>query len=110
MTRFNTLVVLALAGLLAGCAAGSQARSVQESGFLGDYSMLREGKDGEAVARRWMDQAERRKAWLILYTHDVTDSPSDFGCTPQALERLADEAMKRGFEIVTVAEGARRAA
>jgi hypothetical protein len=49
MTRLNTLVVLALAGLLAGCAAGSQARSVQESGFLGDYSMLSEGKEGEAL-------------------------------------------------------------
>ena len=49
MTRFNALAVLALAGLLAGCAAGSQARSVQESGFLGDYSMLSEGKEGEAL-------------------------------------------------------------
>jgi len=49
MTRFNALVVLALAGLLAGCAAGSQARSVQESGFLGDYSMLSKGKEGEAL-------------------------------------------------------------
>jgi peptidoglycan/xylan/chitin deacetylase (PgdA/CDA1 family) len=69
-----------------------------------------EGPDGEVVARRWMDAAERRKAWLILYTHDVIDAPSPYGCTPQALARLADEAVSRGFEVVTVAEGARRAA
>ena len=69
-----------------------------------------EGPDGEAVARRWMDAAERRKAWLILYTHDVLETPSPYGCTPGALERLADEAKARGFEVVTVAEGARRAA
>jgi peptidoglycan/xylan/chitin deacetylase (PgdA/CDA1 family) len=69
-----------------------------------------EGPDGEAVARRWMDAAKRRKAWLILYTHDVTDAPSPYGCTPEALARLADEAVMQGFEVVTVAEGARRAA
>ena len=49
MTRFYALVVFALAGVLAGCAAGSQARSVQQSGFLGDYSILSEGKSGEAL-------------------------------------------------------------
>jgi hypothetical protein len=49
MKRLNALAVLALAGVLTGCAAGSQARSVQQSGFLGDYSMLREGKEGEAL-------------------------------------------------------------
>jgi peptidoglycan/xylan/chitin deacetylase (PgdA/CDA1 family) len=69
-----------------------------------------EGPKGEETARGWLDAAEKRKAWLILYTHDVSDTPSPFGCTPGALERLADEAVARGFEIVTVAEGARRAA
>ena len=54
--------------------------------------------------------AERRKAWVVLYTHDMADTPSPYGCTPAALARLADEAVARGFEVVTVAEGARRAA
>ncbi len=53
MARFDGFtrgfVLLALAGLLAGCAQTSQARSVERSGFLGDYSMLREGKSGEAL-------------------------------------------------------------
>ncbi|HUZ11975.1 MAG TPA: polysaccharide deacetylase family protein [Caulobacteraceae bacterium] len=67
-----------------------------------------EGREGEAVARRWLARAERRRAWLILYTHDVTPQPSPWGCTPDALARLADEALSAGFEVVTVAEGARR--
>lgn len=53
MARFDGFtrgfVLLALAGLLAGCAETSQARSVKESGFLGDYSMLSKGKEGEAL-------------------------------------------------------------
>ena len=57
---------------------------------------------------RWLERAARRQAWLILYTHDVADQPSPYGCTPAALERLADAALANGFEVVTIAEGAAR--
>ncbi|HEX2561560.1 polysaccharide deacetylase family protein [Phenylobacterium sp.] len=69
-----------------------------------------EGAEGEATARRWLDKAKARKAWLILYTHDVQDSPSQWGCTPAALAGLIDAAVEGGLEVVTVAEGARRLA
>jgi peptidoglycan/xylan/chitin deacetylase (PgdA/CDA1 family) len=69
-----------------------------------------EGPDGEEVARRWIARAIDRCAWLILYTHDVAETPSPFGCTPDALNRLLDEALESGAEIVTVAEGAHRLA
>ena len=52
--------------------------------------------------------AKRRRAWLILYTHDVREDPSPWGCTPAALARLIDRARADAFEIVTMAEGARR--
>jgi peptidoglycan/xylan/chitin deacetylase (PgdA/CDA1 family) len=67
-----------------------------------------EGEDGEAVANAWLDKAKARKAWLILYTHDVADQPSQWGCTTGALERLIDRAVAEGFDVVTVAEGAKR--
>jgi peptidoglycan/xylan/chitin deacetylase (PgdA/CDA1 family) len=69
-----------------------------------------EGPEGEATARRWLGRAARRGAWLILATHDVAEPASPWGCTPDALARLADEALALGFEVVTVAEGARRLA
>ncbi|MDB5469576.1 MAG: polysaccharide deacetylase [Caulobacter sp.] len=67
-----------------------------------------EGEDGEACALRWMDEAVRRKAWLILYTHDVAETPSAWGCTPDALARLVERA-KTSFDVVTMAQGASRA-
>lgn len=67
-----------------------------------------EGPRGEALARRWMKRALARKAWLILYTHDVRPSPSPWGCTPETLGRLIEHAVDDGFEVVTVAQGARR--
>ncbi len=67
-----------------------------------------EGDGGEATARRWLHRAVAERAWLILYSHDVRETPSPYGCTPQALARLVDEAQAAGAEIVTVAEGCRR--
>ncbi len=46
--RVATLVVLAAAVVVSGCALTRQTRTVEKSGFLGDYSMLREGSEGEA--------------------------------------------------------------
>jgi peptidoglycan/xylan/chitin deacetylase (PgdA/CDA1 family) len=66
-----------------------------------------EGPDGEAVAGRWMETALSRRAWLILYTHDVSDEPSPWGCTPRVLSALIDDALVAGFEVTTVAQGAR---
>lgn len=42
------VTTLALAGLIAGCASTSQARKVSTSGFLGDYSQLKPGGQGQA--------------------------------------------------------------
>jgi peptidoglycan/xylan/chitin deacetylase (PgdA/CDA1 family) len=64
-----------------------------------------EGADGEARAAAWIDRAAGRRAWLLLYTHDVRETPSAWGCTPAALERLIGRAQAHGFEIRTVAQG-----
>ncbi len=63
-----------------------------------------EGEDGEAEAMRWIDRAVANNAWVILYTHDVRDDPSKYGCTPAALERLVAHAKARGAAIRTVGE------
>jgi len=67
-----------------------------------------EGPEGEALGHRWLAAAVRRRAWLILYTHDVRPRPSPWGCTPDTLARLIDQALADKVEVVTVAEGARR--
>jgi hypothetical protein len=67
-----------------------------------------EGPDGEETARHWLRKAKAANAWLILFTHDVVDTPSEFGCTPATLERIAAQVVLDGFDVVTVAEGARR--
>ncbi len=67
-----------------------------------------EGEQGEALAASWLDRAETRKAWVILFTHGVEESATPFGTSKDALARLVDRAAARGFDTVTVAQGARR--
>jgi len=67
-----------------------------------------EGSDGLDVALRWLQRAVERKAWLILYSHDVRPEPSPVGCTPQDLALLLDAALAADVDVVTVAEGVRR--
>lgn len=63
-----------------------------------------EGAGGEGVARAWIDRAVAENAWLILYTHDVREDPSPWGCTPEALERLIVHARAAGCDIRTIGQ------
>lgn len=61
-----------------------------------------EGPGGEAKARKWLDKARGKNGWVILYSHDVRDEPSEWGCTPQVLKRLIKDALADGFQILPV--------
>lgn len=63
-----------------------------------------EGEAGEARAAAWIDRALAGRAWLILYTHDVAERPSPWGCTPGALARLVDRARAGGARVAPVAQ------
>jgi peptidoglycan/xylan/chitin deacetylase (PgdA/CDA1 family) len=67
-----------------------------------------EGAGGEALARRWMDKAHDQLGWVILFTHGVEPDHTTFGATVDGFSRLVGEAVAREFDIVTIAEGARR--
>lgn len=49
MAKLQTILYLVLLTLLGGCAGTQQAKSVQQSGFLDDYSILRKGEKDEAL-------------------------------------------------------------
>ncbi|MDC7675419.1 polysaccharide deacetylase family protein [Asticcacaulis machinosus] len=70
-----------------------------------------EGADGEANGLKWLEAARATPdSWLVLYTHDVRETPSTWGCTIKTFESLVKAARDHDFEIVTYAKGIRRAA
>jgi len=60
------------------------------------------------TVKRLISENTKAKSWLILYTHDVTENPSPYGCTPDYFEEILDCALGSGADIVTVAEAVTR--
>lgn len=56
----------------------------------------------EARVTAIYDELERATGWLVVFTHDVSDTPSAFGYRRSGLARLVAEAARRGFTITTV--------
>ena len=54
----------------------------------------------DLVAR--MAETADAKGWLTAYGHDVSDRPTDYGCTPDDLDRLLRAAKAAGLEVLPV--------
>ena len=67
------------------------------------YSRLPIGNVMEAI-----QQNTRQKGWLILYTHDVTDTPSIYGCTPRYFRDVLGCVLDSGADVLTVAQARKR--
>jgi len=61
---------------------------------------------GIARPMKLVEQSVRENGWLILYTHDVSESPSPYGCTPDEFHHIVKCAVDSGAEILPVAEAA----
>ena len=67
--------------------------------------------------RRWapeaIDAAVARaveaKGWVIFFTHDVSETPTPFGCTPAMLEHAMARLAKAGVEMLPVRQAMARA-
>ena len=62
------------------------------------------GEDQAEGALRLIAENQRRKAWLIFYTHDVSETPSPYGCTPSLLRIAVSAAAENGARLMTVAD------
>ena len=62
------------------------------------------GIDQLDAAKRLIVENEKRRSWLIFYSHDVARNPSRFGCTPALLEEVVSFATNHSIRIVTVAD------
>jgi peptidoglycan/xylan/chitin deacetylase (PgdA/CDA1 family) len=57
--------------------------------------------DPDAIARL-IAMNEKLCGWLIFYTHDIREAPSEFGCTPNQFEGVVKLAVRQGGRILTV--------
>ncbi len=57
---------------------------------------------------RLLDEAERRRGWLIFYTHDVRKDPTSIGASPAFFAAVVDKVRRRGIRVEPVVETLRR--
>ncbi|NJC41583.1 peptidoglycan/xylan/chitin deacetylase (PgdA/CDA1 family) [Brevundimonas alba] len=84
-------------GVRDGVNAGREDRALIKS--VGLESRRLPGYDLEGL----MAETAERRGWLTAYGHDVSDRPTDYGCTPDDLDRVLRLARAAGLEIQPVA-------
>lgn len=52
-------------------------------------------------------QVISEKGWLIFYTHDISESPSQFGCTPEDFEEILKTVDSAGISVLKVEDALR---
>lgn len=54
-----------------------------------------------------IDAVAERPGWLIFFTHDISDRPTPYGCTPATFSLLVGHALARGCLVLPVREALR---
>jgi hypothetical protein len=85
-----SLATLSLAALLCACSTTYEAREVQPSGFLGDYSQLKKIDQDKVALLYANDDADRKK-----YDRVMIDPIQMYGPTNGALAKLSKEDQQR---------------
>jgi hypothetical protein len=112
--------ILALMLVVTGCASTQEAKSVEKSGFLGDYSLLKEGQrstisEGAEDQALWVyknpaaDWRKYRKVWLDPVTVWMSQKDSQLkDVSVEDRQRLAallwsklDESLRKDYEMTS---------
>jgi len=87
------------------CRSGGQTFNLGslDLNFLQAFFLEQSRDDFDSIARL-IDANNREKGWLIFVTHDVSDSPTRFGCTPAILEKIVRRSIQAGAKALSVCE------
>ena len=57
-----------------------------------------------------VNDAARRKGWIIFFTHDISDDPSPFGATPEMLDHALAFVREAGIDVLPIKHALARVA
>jgi peptidoglycan/xylan/chitin deacetylase (PgdA/CDA1 family) len=85
------------------CRAGEQGVNAGDTDLNQlDAFFLEKTRSNLQPVREIIDLNRHRHGWLIFATHDISDSPSPFGCTPSFFEDVVEYAAQSGARILPV--------
>jgi len=93
-----------LATRFQGCRAGGQTHNHQrlDFGHINSFFLEQSVHHPEAI-REAIDANTKDCGWLIFSTHDVSDTPTRYGCTPSLFADTLKWSLASGAKIVTMA-------
>ncbi|OLB85356.1 MAG: hypothetical protein AUI12_11420 [Acidobacteria bacterium 13_2_20CM_2_57_6] len=65
---------------------------------------LEQSRENPKAVKSLIDQNLRAGGWLIFATHDISDSPTPWGCTPDFFEQIVQYAVDSGAQILPVVQ------
>ncbi|MGC1304954.1 MAG: polysaccharide deacetylase family protein [Caulobacteraceae bacterium] len=87
-------------GTARGIRPGVNARRIDLAQLLAVPIEHRRWRPDEILAAA--REAKASNGWLILFTHDVCDTPSPFGCTPEMLTQVMEMLAAETIPVVPV--------
>ena len=87
------------------CRAGGQTFNVGTTDLnqLAAY-FLEKGRNDVKSVTDMIDRNRAHRGWLIFATHDISASPTPYGCTPEFFEHIVRYARNSGARILPVIE------
>ncbi len=76
-------------------------RGVVDRNQLPVHKLYAATADTESIDRLIAHNCETR-GWLVLYTHDISDTPSPYGCTPALLRAAIGSCVRHGADVLTI--------
>ena len=80
-------------------------RASQDANLL-EAVRVYSGADIEAAIQK-IEAARHTPQWVNLFTHDVRENPSKYGCTPGEFQQIVMAVRKSGLRVMTVDEAYR---
>jgi len=65
---------------------------------------IEQSRDDFETIEALIKENSDRNGWLIFATHDVTDSPTRYGCTPRLFEKVVRCSVRLGAKILPVSK------
>ena len=83
------------------CRCGGQTFNVGnvDLNYLSAF-FLEQSRDNPEIVKSLIDQNRRARGWLIFATHDISDDPTNWGCTPEFFEEIVRYAVNSGARIL----------
>jgi glycosyltransferase involved in cell wall biosynthesis len=94
-----------IADYFLSCRGGGQTFNVGEVDLnqLSAY-FLEKSRGAFQVIKDLIDRNRKACGWLIFATHDISDNPTPYGCTPEFFESVVQYAVSSGANVLPVVQ------